>query len=105
MIVEWADTSYVYDPRLIDVRTAIKIQEYTGLGLRSWERGVDDANPKCMQALLFAVLTQAGERPATIGSLNFSPLDFFDAIVTASTKELAEKLDVAKQAEDAGQVC
>jgi len=99
MIVECEGKEYAYDPRLIEVRVAKKINEYTGLGLRSWEKGVDDCNAKCLAALLFAIKVQAGEPCHSIAALNFSALDFYDAIVQAAAKELAEKIEPEEVAE------
>lgn len=92
MLVHWEEKIFDYDPRMIDTRTAIRINEYTGLGLRSWEKAVDDGNAKALQALLFAIKVQAGERVTSPSALTFSVLDFYDAIVQAAAEELAEKI-------------
>lgn len=98
--VEWEGKTYQYSPSLIDIRTAIAIKDYTGLGMRSWERAVDDADPQALQCLLFAIKAQAGER-VPIASLEFSPVEFFAEINRAALEAVAA---AAAEAREAGEL-
>lgn len=96
MLIHFEGRDYEYDPGLIDVGVAVKVREHTGLGIRSWEKAIDDADPLALQALYWVIKRQAGE---TVGikSLNFSVIDFYKAIESAGRKELLDRL-VAKAA-------
>ena len=97
MIIKFGGVDYEYDEHKIDVQTGIAIRDHTGLGLRSWEKAIDDADPVALQALYWVVLRQNGDnRP--IRTLNFSTLEFYEAVCEAARRELAEKT-AAKLAE------
>ena len=101
MKIKWDGRVYEYDPAQIDVNTGIKIREHTGMGIRSWERAIDDADPVALQALLWVIKEQNGER-TPIRTLNFSVVDFHAAIMEAALEELAGRSlaeDVAPDAQ------
>lgn len=96
MIIEWDGRDYHYDPSATDVKSAIKISEYVGCGLRSWEKLIDDAHPKALQALLWEMKRQAGE-VVHLPSLEFSYNDFYKAMVDAAAREIAARLVEAEE--------
>lgn len=93
MLVKFGDAEYDYEPSRIDVRTAITIREHTGMGMRSWEKAIDDADPLALQGLLWAMKIQAGERVTHPRQLNFSPVDFYTAVAAAAAEELTAKIE------------
>jgi len=91
LIIKFSGAEYEYDPAKIDVATAMTIRDHTGMGIRSWEKAIDDADPLALQALFWVVLKQNGER-RTLKTLDFSVVEFYQAIVEASKQELVDKL-------------
>lgn len=91
MLIKFAGQEYEYDPAGIDVKTAIAIRDHTGMGIRSWQKAIDDADPLALQALLWVVKDQNGER-VPIRTLNFAVVEFFEAVVDAARRELVDRL-------------
>jgi len=95
MIIEFAGKEYQYDPAMIDMTVGMRIKEHTGQGMRSWEKSIDDGDPKALQALYWVVLRQNGEN-VPLQTLNFSLQEFYSAVAVAAAKELTAQL-LAKQ--------
>lgn len=81
MIIEWEGREYDYDPARIDVGDGMVVKQHTGCGMRSFEKGVDDGDPACLQALLWIIKKQNGEKIANPRMLNFSLHDFYAAVM------------------------
>ena len=104
LTIEWEGKSYTYNPAAVSVKTAIAIKDYTGWGLRSWEKAVNDADPRALQALLFAIKAQNGE-PCSIASLvDFNPVDFFEECERAGTAALTAEIERQRAVDDADDV-
>ena len=91
MLISFSGQEYEYDPAAIDVPTAIAIRDHTGMGMRSWEKAIDDADPVALQALFWVIKRQNGEN-VPLKTLNFAINEFYAAIRDASVKELVDKL-------------
>lgn len=93
--VKWDEQIYEYDPEMIDVFQARKIKEFTGYGMRSWQKAIDDGEPDALVALLWVIKHQAGERPV-MAKMNFSISGFYEAITAASLEYITKELERAE---------
>lgn len=91
MLIQWDGHDYQYDPRAIDVKTAMVIKDRTGWGMRTWEKQIDDGDPLALQLLLWAIKGQNDE-PCDPSQLNFSMSDFYGEINRAAVAELSEQI-------------
>lgn len=89
--IQWDGKEYLYNPSKVTVQSAIAIRDYTGMGMKTWEKAIDDADPRALQALLFAIKAQNGER-AAIQTLDFSVSEFFDEVNRALREAIAERI-------------
>jgi len=99
LLIEWEGKEYAYDPSHIDVKSGIKIEEYTGLPLMQWEQAVFSCSPKALVAFCWEMKRQAGEI-VQIQTLNFSPVDLHAAFMKAVTAELEERSAERKDGDD-----
>jgi hypothetical protein len=58
MLIRYEGADYTYDPRLLDVATAVIIKNLSDWGLKTWSAKVDDWDPLAVQLLLWAVKRQ-----------------------------------------------
>lgn len=79
VIVEWDGRKYEYMPGKITVRQGIVIHGYTGMGLMSWSRAVNDGHPKAVAALMWVMCDQAGEKCSVAGFEELSLGEFIAA--------------------------
>lgn len=78
MRFSWEGREYLWDFSRITVSQAIVITNHTGQGLTSWQTACEQMDPKSLQALLWAVKAQNGEK-CEIGSLDFPMMQFVEA--------------------------
>lgn len=95
--IEWDGQEYGYDPEEIDMPTATTIKDHTGWGLKTWSKEVDEMNPIALNALLYAIKRQNGDKTVLINTCRVDkPVKFYNVLAAATSaamgKDLAQKV-------------
>lgn len=82
MLLEFSGKTYTLDTEEITISQAMFIKSKTGLGLKSWQDAVGDADPDAVKALYWLMCDQSGER-CVWERIDFLIVKFFSAFADA----------------------
>lgn len=80
MHIQWQGQSYPFDQGAIKMSQAKVIKQFTGLGLVSWEKSLEEADPDALVALVWVALDQ-NDIKTDITSLDFTMDDLATLVV------------------------
>lgn len=92
MIIQWDGQEYQFEHADIRIKQAVVIKQHTGFPFRAWVRESEEGDPQALQALLWVIKQQNGER-VDIASLDFSVTDFLAAFDEGALTAIRQEVE------------